>query len=187
VLAVVIAVDRATGHHQGLLTEASLIPWLLALAVALLVLGFLTAVGCKNMTVAAAERERETAETAMRDRVADVTRDLVLVPTGREIAQYEHFRKELAVASAVLFRSLCFPALFPAPGSPGAGARCCAFPLAAGRWSPVLCFPARRRALEPGAFPRRSAQTASLLSPGTGAPFGSRGPSPDRRSPRSQA
>jgi len=105
VLAVVIAVDRGTGHHQGLLTEASLIPWLLALAVALLVLGFLTAVGCKNMTVAAAERERETAETAMRDRVADVTRDLVLVPTGREIAQYEHFRKELAVASAVLSRS----------------------------------------------------------------------------------
>jgi hypothetical protein len=100
VLAVVIAVDHATGHRQGLLTEASLIPWLLALAVALLVLGFLTAVGCKNMTVAAAERERETAETAMRDRVADVTRDLVLVPTGSEITQYERFRKELAVASA---------------------------------------------------------------------------------------
>jgi hypothetical protein len=105
VLAVVIAVNRGTGHHQGLLTEASLIPWLLALAVALLVLGFLTAVGCRNMTVAAAERERETAETAMRDRVADVTRDLVLEPTGREIAQYEHFRNELAVASAVLSRS----------------------------------------------------------------------------------
>jgi GTP-binding protein EngB required for normal cell division len=105
VLAVVIAVDRGIGHHQGLLTEASLIPWLIALAVALLVLGFLTAVGCRNMTVAAAERERETAETAMRDRVADVTRDLVLVPTGREIAQYELFRKELAVASAVLSRS----------------------------------------------------------------------------------
>jgi energy-coupling factor transporter ATP-binding protein EcfA2 len=99
VLAVVIAVDRATGHHRGLLTEASLIPWLLALAVALLVLGLLTGVGCRNMTVAAAEREREAAETAMRDRVADVTRDLVLVPTGREIAQYERFRRELAVAS----------------------------------------------------------------------------------------
>jgi hypothetical protein len=45
----------------------------------------------------------------MRDRVADVTRDLVLVPTGREIAQYEHFRKELAVASAVLSRSPRLP------------------------------------------------------------------------------
>ena len=32
----------------------------------------------------------------MRDRVSDVTRDLVLVPTGREITQYERFRRELA-------------------------------------------------------------------------------------------
>jgi energy-coupling factor transporter ATP-binding protein EcfA2 len=105
VAAVVIVIDRLTGHHRGLITEASLIPWLLALAVALLVLGYLTAVGCRNMTVAAAEREREAAEHAMRDRVAEVTRDLVLVPTGQEISQYERFRRELAVASAVLSRS----------------------------------------------------------------------------------
>ena len=71
---------------------------LVALAAALLVLGFLTAVGCKNMTVAAGQREQEAAETAMRDQVSDVTRDLVLVPTGREITQYERFRRELAVA-----------------------------------------------------------------------------------------
>jgi hypothetical protein len=105
VVAVVIAVDHLTGHHKGVISEASLIPWLLALAVALLVLGFLTAVGCRNTTVAAAEREREEAERAMRARVSDVTRDLVLVPTGAEIAQYERFRRELAVASAVLSRS----------------------------------------------------------------------------------
>ena len=47
-----------------MISEASLIPWLLALAAALLVLGYLTAVGCRNMTVAAAEREREAAEQA---------------------------------------------------------------------------------------------------------------------------
>jgi hypothetical protein len=105
VVAVVIAIDRLTGHHKGVMSEASLIPWLLALAVALLVLGFLTAVGCRNTTVAAAEREREEAERAMRTRVSDVTRDLVLVPTGAEITQYERFRRELAVASAVLSRS----------------------------------------------------------------------------------
>jgi hypothetical protein len=35
----------------------------------------------------------------MRERVAAVTRDLVLDATGREIAQYERFRKELAVAA----------------------------------------------------------------------------------------
>ncbi len=99
-LSAVIAVARLTGHHKGLISEASLIPWLLALTAALLVLGFLTAVGCKNMSVAAAERERDAAEKAIRDRVAVVTRDLVLVATGREIDQYERFRRELAVASA---------------------------------------------------------------------------------------
>ena len=99
VVAVVIAVDHLTGHRKGVISEASLIPWLLALAVALLVLGFLTAVGCRNTTVAAAEREREEAERAMRAQVSDVTRDLVLVPTGAEITQYEKFRLELAAAS----------------------------------------------------------------------------------------
>ena len=78
-------------------------------AAALLVLGFLTAVGCKNMTVAAAERERDAAERAMRDRVYGVTRDLVLEAAGREIAEYERFRQELAVASAVLSRSTRLP------------------------------------------------------------------------------
>jgi GTP-binding protein EngB required for normal cell division len=99
VAAVVIAVDHLTGHHQGLISEASLIPWLLALAAALLVLGFLTAVGCRNMTLAAAEREREEAAATMRERVSEVTRELVLVPTGREITEYERFRRELALAS----------------------------------------------------------------------------------------
>jgi hypothetical protein len=130
VAAVVIAVDRLAGHHQGVISEVSLIPWLLALAAAVLVLGYLTAVGCRNMTVAAAERERETAERSMRERVSNVTRDLVLLPTGGEITEYERFRQELAAASA-LSRPLYFPALHPAPGQPGALG--CALPLASGR------------------------------------------------------
>ncbi len=83
-LAVVIAVVRATGHRQGWISEVSLVPWLLVMAVAMLVLGYVTAVSCRNVTVAAAEREREAAEQAMRDRVAAVARDLVLVrPAAR--------------------------------------------------------------------------------------------------------
>jgi energy-coupling factor transporter ATP-binding protein EcfA2 len=99
VLAVVIAVDRATGHRQGWTSEVSLIPWLLIMAVAMLVLGYVTAVSCRNLAVAAADRDRETAERAMRERVAGVARDLVLLAAGREIAQYERFRRELAVAA----------------------------------------------------------------------------------------
>lgn len=96
---VVIAVVRGTGHRQGWISEASLIPWLLVMAAAMLVLGYVTALGFRNVAVAAADRERETARRSMRDRVDGVTHDLVLVATGSEISQYERFRKELAVAS----------------------------------------------------------------------------------------
>jgi energy-coupling factor transporter ATP-binding protein EcfA2 len=99
-LSVVIAVVRLTGHHKGWISEGSLVPWLLLMAVAMLVLGYVTGVSGRNLTVAAASRERETAERAMLNRVAGVTRDLVLTATGSEIAQYERFRRELAVASA---------------------------------------------------------------------------------------
>jgi len=58
-----------------------------------------TALGCRNVAVAAADRERETARRSMRDRVDGVTHDLVLVATGSEISQYERFRRELAVAA----------------------------------------------------------------------------------------
>ena len=52
----------------------------------------------------------------MRDQVSGVTRDLVLAPAGAEIAQYERFRQELAVASA------CYPEASPSP--PGAWDPC---------------------------------------------------------------
>jgi hypothetical protein len=99
VLSAVIAVVRLTGHRQGWTSEVSLIPWLLVMAAAMFVLGYVTAVSCRNMAIGVADRERRAAEQAMRDRVADVTHDLVLVATGREIAQYERFRRELAVAA----------------------------------------------------------------------------------------
>jgi GTP-binding protein EngB required for normal cell division len=98
VWAVVIAVAYRGREQSTLLGDASLIPWLLVLAAAMLLLGFLTAAGCQNMVLLAADSERERAEQAMRERVAVVARDLVLVPAGQEIAEYERFRKELAVA-----------------------------------------------------------------------------------------
>jgi hypothetical protein len=69
------------------------------MAAAMLLLGFLTASGCQNMALLAAERERERAERAMGEQVAGVARDLVLAPLGQEIAQYERFRHDLAVAA----------------------------------------------------------------------------------------
>ncbi len=97
--AVVIAVAHGGRERSTLLGDVSLIPWLLIMAAAMLLLGYLTASGCQNVAVLAAERERDRAEQAMREQVAAVTRDLVLFATGREIAQYERYREELAVAA----------------------------------------------------------------------------------------
>jgi energy-coupling factor transporter ATP-binding protein EcfA2 len=98
-LSATIGVVRATGRHQGWISEVSLIPWLLIMAGAMLALGYVTAVSCRNLAVATADRDREGAEEAMRDQVAEVTRDLVLLAAGREIDQYERYRRELAVAA----------------------------------------------------------------------------------------
>jgi hypothetical protein len=95
----VIAIVRVTGHRHGLISEAHLIPWLLLMTAAMLLLGYLTSIGCRNAAASLAERERGTAEEDMHDRVTAVTHDLVLLATGREIAQYERFRNELAVAT----------------------------------------------------------------------------------------
>jgi hypothetical protein len=100
VWAVVIAVAHGGREKSTLLGDVSLIPWLLVMAAALLLLGFLTASGCRNMAVVAAERERQHAEEAMRARITVATRNTVLTPAGQEIAQYERFRKDLAVAEA---------------------------------------------------------------------------------------
>jgi hypothetical protein len=99
VWAVVIAVGHSGKERSTLLGDTSLIPWLLVMAVAVLLLGFLTAAGCQNMALLAADRERERAARTMRDGVTGVARDLVLAPLGREIAQYERYRHDLAVAA----------------------------------------------------------------------------------------
>jgi GTP-binding protein EngB required for normal cell division len=99
VWSVVIAIAHGGREQSTLIGDVGLIPWLLVMAAALLLLGFLTAAGCRNVAVLAAERERQHAEQAMREQVAATTRDLVLVPVGQEITQYERYRKELAVAA----------------------------------------------------------------------------------------
>jgi hypothetical protein len=88
------------GSHKSssLISATSLVPWLGVMVVALLLLGWLVESWCQNMVVLAADRERELANQAIMARIAAVTSDLVLAPTGRELADYERFRAELALA-----------------------------------------------------------------------------------------
>jgi hypothetical protein len=90
------------GSHKpsSLVSDTSLVPWLVVMVIALLLLGWLIESWCQNMVVLAADREREQANQAIMSRIAAVTRELVLDPTGRELADYERFRAELAAARA---------------------------------------------------------------------------------------
>jgi len=96
---IVVILATHGGHKSSsLASDISLAPWLGVMVVALLVLGWLIASWCQNMVVLAADREREAAVHAVMARIAAATSDLVLVPTGRELAEYERFRTELATA-----------------------------------------------------------------------------------------
>jgi len=101
-IGVILAVGGFHLAHKAssLVSDLSLIPWLAVMVVALLLLGSLTASWCQNMVVLAADREREQAVRAIRTRIAVVTRELVLAPTGAELADYDRFRTELVAARA---------------------------------------------------------------------------------------
>ncbi len=98
VIWIVVILAAHGGHRSSLISDTSLAPWLGVMVVALLLLGWLIATWCQNMVVLAADREREQAVQSVMARIAAATGDLVLVPAGRELAEYERFRAELTSA-----------------------------------------------------------------------------------------
>jgi GTP-binding protein EngB required for normal cell division len=99
-IVLILAIGGSSGSHKSssLINDVSLAPWLGVMVVALLLLGWLISSWCQNMVVLAADREREQAVRAILARIAAVTNDLVVVPVGRELSDYERYRTELAVA-----------------------------------------------------------------------------------------
>ena len=103
-LAWLVAIVVFAGFHADrqvsspLLDQLTLIPWVAAVIVAMLLLGCLTASGCMNMVLLSAERERTRAEEGMRSRIARVARELVLIPVEQELSEYDRYREELKTA-----------------------------------------------------------------------------------------
>jgi GTP-binding protein EngB required for normal cell division len=97
-IVLILAGSGGTHKSPSLINDVSLAPWLGVMVVALLVLGWLISSWCQNMVVLAADREREQVVHDILARVAAVTHDLVVVPVGRELGDYERFRTELAAA-----------------------------------------------------------------------------------------
>jgi GTP-binding protein EngB required for normal cell division len=99
-IVLILAIGGSSGPNQksSLINDVSLAPWLGVMVVALLLLGWLISSWCQNMVVLAADREREQAVRDILARIAAVTNDLVVVPVGRELGDYERYRTELAAA-----------------------------------------------------------------------------------------
>jgi hypothetical protein len=104
-IGVILAFGEFHAVHKpvsSLVSQVSLLPWIVLMVITLLVLGMVTASLCQNTVVLSADREREQALRAIRGNIASVTRDLVLAPTGAELADYERFRTELDAARGVV-------------------------------------------------------------------------------------
>jgi GTP-binding protein EngB required for normal cell division len=98
-IVLILALGSSGGHKSSsLISDVSLAPWLGVMVAALLLLGWLISSWCQNMVVLAADREREEASRDIIRRIGAVASDLVLVPTGRELSDYERYRTELAAA-----------------------------------------------------------------------------------------
>ena len=95
---VLILALGGSGHKSSPINDTALAPWLGVMVVALLLLGWLISSWCQNMVVLAADREREQAVRDILARIGAVANDLVVVPVGRELRDYERFRTELAAA-----------------------------------------------------------------------------------------
>ena len=95
----VVGVFHAMGQHPPeLLGSVALIPWVAAMVVAFLLLGWLTATGSQNAVTLASDREREQIAAAMRSRIDAVARDLVVIPAGTELTTYTEFCTGLTAA-----------------------------------------------------------------------------------------
>ena len=80
-------------------SSVGLLPWIAIMVAAALLLGWLTATGCMTLVVRNADQERERAEGQMRAGIAEVARQMVILPVEQELSTYTRFRDELAVAA----------------------------------------------------------------------------------------
>ncbi len=98
-LILAFGVFHAASGLPTLLTNTGALPWIAALAVGALVVGAATASVCMKVVISTAERENTQVTAAMKDRVADVAADMVIVPAEQELAELERYREEARIAA----------------------------------------------------------------------------------------
>jgi energy-coupling factor transporter ATP-binding protein EcfA2 len=95
---IVFGVFHASANVAPLLRELWLLPWVLLLAAAILLLGWLTANGSMTLVERETAREAEHVEQDMHAGIAAVAQQNVLAPVEQEFSELSRFRDELATA-----------------------------------------------------------------------------------------
>jgi GTP-binding protein EngB required for normal cell division len=103
-LILAFGVFHAASGLPAVLTDTGALPWIAVLAVVALVLGATTASICMRLVVGTAEHDNSQVTAAMKDRVAGVANEMVIVPAEQELAELQRYREENRIAERGLRR-----------------------------------------------------------------------------------
>ncbi len=98
----VVGVFHLVSGAPAAFTRPGLLTWAGALAVGCGLLGWLSSLLLMLIAVRSTNGERERCEQQMREAVAQVVRELVLMPAQQEVAEFSRFREALAIARGAL-------------------------------------------------------------------------------------
>jgi 50S ribosome-binding GTPase len=98
-LIVIFGVFHAASGLPTLLSNSRGLPWVIALAVGALLMGAATASICMKVVISAAERENTVVTGAMKERVAVVAMQMVIVPAEQELSELARYREEAKIAA----------------------------------------------------------------------------------------
>jgi GTP-binding protein EngB required for normal cell division len=82
-----------------ILSSTSALPWVIALAVATLVVGAATSSICMKVVLSTAERENILVTAAMKEKVAAVATQMVITPAEQELSELGRYREEAKIAT----------------------------------------------------------------------------------------
>jgi hypothetical protein len=99
VLVIVFGVFHADAGVPRLLSDTGALPWIGAVAVAALGLGAATASVCMRLVASTAEHENTQVTADMRDRIAGVADEMVIVPAEQELSEFSRYLEEARIAS----------------------------------------------------------------------------------------
>ncbi len=99
VLIVIFGVFHAAAGMPALLSKPGVMSWVAAGAVVVLALGATTSWVCLRLVRTAAEQENVRVVADMRDRIAAVADEMVIMPAEQELAELARYREEARIAA----------------------------------------------------------------------------------------